>query len=200
MVDGRMTILVTGGAGTKGGICARALMDAGYDIMVYDNLSSGSAETVGSLDLRGSKGKLTAFINGDVRDREWTFSAIGSVGIEAVVHCATISSDDPGECHLTNIGGTINVLDAMRIHGIKGIVMPCIVRNAVHGSSIDMAYRILDDYEHAYGITSARILHHVTDNGMKCDMSLSDICVEAIGHLLSGGPTRTYGTMSQSHP
>ena len=191
-----MSILVTGGAGTKGNICARALMDAGYDVMIYDNLSSGNIASVESLDLRGSEGRLTAFINGDVRDREWTFSVIGSEGVDAVIHCATVSSDDPGECYLTNVGGTINVLDAMRINGIRNIIIPCIVRNDTQRSSMDVACRILDDYERAYGISSVRVLHCATHNHGKCGMSFSDTCVESVRHLLAGGPTRTYGDMS----
>ena len=195
MVDTGMTILVTGGAGTRGGICARALMDAGYDVMVYDNLSSGNISSIDSLGRRGSEGKLTAFVNGDVRDREWMSSVIGSDGIDGIVHCATVSSDDPGDCYLTNVGGVMNVLDAMRVHGIKNVVMPCMIGNDVQGSSIGMACRIMDDYDRSYGIRSVRILHYAKHNDMKCSMSLSDTCVESVRHLLAGGPTRTYGNM-----
>ena len=46
-----MSILVTGGAGYIGSCCARMLSDAGYDVIVVDNLSKGHKEAVGNLKL-----------------------------------------------------------------------------------------------------------------------------------------------------
>lgn len=176
----KMVILVTGGAGYIGSHCALALMDAGYDIVIYDNLETGHMKTVEALGKAGCKGRLVSFIKGDLRDREWTRMSLGSQQIDAVVHFAAFSQvaesmKDPGKYYLNNVCGTINLLDAMREYGIDKIVFSSTAATYgepeyvpideahpqdpinPYGSSKLMVERIMDDYSMAYGIRSVRL-------------------------------------------
>lgn len=175
-----MTILVTGGAGYIGSHCALALMEAGYDIAIYDNLSTGHMETVETLSKLNLEGRMTSFIQGDLCDREWTMQALGSQKFDAVVHFAAFSQvaesvKNPGKYYYNNVGGTINLLDAMRRNGTDKIVFSSTAatygepeytpidekhpQNPInpYGSSKLMVERIMDDYDAAYGLRSVRL-------------------------------------------
>ncbi|MBS7612407.1 SDR family oxidoreductase [Candidatus Bathyarchaeota archaeon] len=111
-----MKVLITGGAGFIGSHLADALIDMGYEVRVFDNLSVGSRK-----DLEG----LDAFIYGDVRDRDAVFEALR--GVDAVVHLASLTSVEesvrkPLEYHEVNVTGTLNVLDACVKAGVEKFV------------------------------------------------------------------------------
>lgn len=175
-----MTILVTGGAGYIGSHCALALMKAGYDIIIYDNLSTGHIETIETLSKLNLKGRMKSFIQGDLCNRDWTLESLGSQKFDAVVHFAAFSQvaesvKDPGKYYYNNVCGTINLLDAMRFNKVDKIVFSSTAatygepeytpidekhpQNPInpYGSSKLMVERIMDDYSAAYGIRSVRL-------------------------------------------
>jgi UDP-glucose 4-epimerase len=111
-----MKLLVTGGAGYIGSVVAAQLLAAGHDVLVLDDLSTGHPDAVP----RGA-----AFIQGTVRDR--AAAALQEHGIEAVLHFAASSLvgesvADPAKYWTNNLGGTLALLDAMRIAGTPRIV------------------------------------------------------------------------------
>jgi UDP-arabinose 4-epimerase len=113
----RKRVLVTGGAGYVGSHACKALAHAGYVPVVYDNLSRGHAWAVkwGSLE-RGdllSPARLAAVIQKHRPVAVMHFAALISVG-ESV--------DDPLRYYQNNVGGTINLLEAMRNNGVDRIV------------------------------------------------------------------------------
>ena len=63
-------ILVTGGAGYIGSHNVIALLDAGYDVVIFDNLELGHIETVQTLKSLDLKGKVVDFIQGDLKNFE----------------------------------------------------------------------------------------------------------------------------------
>lgn len=111
--------LVTGGAGFIGSNLARRLLREGHEVIVVDNLSTGSYENLVEVygDIR--------FVKGDIRDRE----LIGQLlrGVDYVFHQAALGSvprsvADPWVSNDNNVNGTLAVLLAARDAGVKRII------------------------------------------------------------------------------
>jgi UDP-glucose 4-epimerase len=104
-----MKILVVGGAGYIGSICAELLLDQGHEVAVFDNLSEGHRR---ALDPRAR------FIEGDLQDRQAIDSALAVAGPQAVMHFAASalvseSMRHPSKYFRNNISSGLNLLDAM---------------------------------------------------------------------------------------
>lgn len=113
-----MKILVVGGAGYIGSICAELLLDQGHEIAVFDNLSEGHH---GALDPRAR------FIEGGLEDRQAIDSALAVARPEAVMHFAanalvSESMRDPSKYFRNNISSGLNLLDAMVAAHVERIV------------------------------------------------------------------------------
>jgi UDP-glucose 4-epimerase len=118
MSDSRPT-LVTGGAGFIGSHLVDALLAQGRAVRVLDNLSMGK---LSNLDLTNP---LLQFIPGDVADAALVADAVA--GCSAVAHLAAVASvqasvDDPVATHQSNFIGTLNVCEAMRLHGVRRVL------------------------------------------------------------------------------
>jgi UDP-glucose 4-epimerase len=99
------------------------LLEAGYDVMVYDNLSNASVEAVRRVEK--ITGKPVEFVEGDIRDAKALESAMA--GYDAVIHFAGLkavgeSVEKPLEYYDNNVGGTVTLLKMMQKLGIKTIV------------------------------------------------------------------------------
>src|SRR4029079_1150185 len=111
-------ILITGGCGFIGCNLADALAKRGEKIVVFDNLSrAGVRENAQWLKLR--HGELVSITTGDVRDAISVIEAVR--GARAILHLAaqvavTGSLQDPVDDFEINARGTLNVLEAIRIH------------------------------------------------------------------------------------
>lgn len=118
-----MIIFVTGGAGYIGSHTCVELLQAGYDVVVYDNLSNSSAESLRRVE--SIAGKSLTFIEGDIRDETAVSEAMR--GCDAVIHFAGLkavgeSVAKPLEYYDNNVNGTLCLLRAMQINGIKTLV------------------------------------------------------------------------------
>jgi len=111
------TIMITGGAGFIGSHTARRLLDKGWSVIVYDNMSrTGSEFALGWLQSHPNAGNLT-FIEADVRD--YTALVEPSSRADVVLHAAgqtavTTSVANPRHDFEANALGTFNVLEAIR--------------------------------------------------------------------------------------
>ena len=91
-------ILVTGGAGYIGSHACVELLEAGYDVVVVDNLSNSSEESLRRV--REITGREPVFIKGDIRDREALDAIFTRYPVDAVIHFAiretppTLDADD----------------------------------------------------------------------------------------------------------
>ena len=110
-----MRLLVTGGAGYIGSVVAASLIEAGHDVTVLDDLSTGHADAVPA---------KASFVRGTLRDDA---ARVLSEGIDAVLHFAAKSLVGesvafPGRYWSNNLGGSLALLEAMRETGVRRIV------------------------------------------------------------------------------
>lgn len=118
-------ILITGGAGYIGSHTALELLEKGYEVVVYDNLSNSSEESLKRVEELA--GKSVKFYEGDVLDGKALADMFAAEKIDAVIHCAALkavgeSVRKPLEYYHNNITGTLTLMDAMRNAGVKNIV------------------------------------------------------------------------------
>jgi len=167
-------ILITGGAGFIGSNLADRLAGEGHRVRVYDALSrSGTERNLAWLQAR--HGDAIEFIHADIRDAERLTAAAADV--QAVFHLAaqvavTTSMADPREDHDINIGGTFNLLEALRKRG-EAVPLVFASTNKVYGDLSDLAFEREDDAYvpvdaavRAHGISEARPLDFHTPYGV----------------------------------
>ncbi len=116
-----MRVLVTGGAGFIGSHLVDRLVTEGYDVVVLDNLSSGSLNNIKSHIEAGS----IVFVNGDLKEKHVVEDVVQ--GIDVVFHFAAnpevrVSTTNPEVHFRENVVATFNLLEAMRIKNVKELV------------------------------------------------------------------------------
>ena len=121
-------ILVTGGAGFIGSNTVDLLVSKGYNVTVIDNLSTGKRENIN---------KKAKFIFSDILDVGNYINKIKN--IEGVIHCAAQISvvksvEDPANDAMTNVIGTLRLLEACRTNNIKKFVFAS-TGGAIYGSA-----------------------------------------------------------------
>ena len=113
-----MKILVVGGAGYIGSICAELLLDQGHEVGIFDNITEGHRRAV---DARA------AFIEGDLADRQKIEAAFSKTRPDAVMHFAASalvgeSMRDPSKYFRNNIANGLNLLDVLVATGVPRII------------------------------------------------------------------------------
>ena len=116
-------ILVTGGAGYIGSHCVLSLLEKGFSIAIFDNLSTGHIETINTLK---DYGKIS-FYQGDLQEKNSIKKVFEENNIDAVIHFAAFSQvgesvTNPQKYYQNNVVGTINLLDTMLENNVKKIV------------------------------------------------------------------------------
>ncbi len=120
-----MAILVTGGAGYIGSHTCVELLDAGYEVVVLDNLANSSMKSLERV--KALTGKDVTFFKGDILDREILNKVFAENKIESCIHFAGLkavgeSVAKPWEYYENNIAGTLTLVDVMRQNGCKNII------------------------------------------------------------------------------
>ena len=118
-------ILVTGGAGYIGSHTCVELLNAGYEVVVVDNLYNSNKKAIDRVE--EITGKKVTFYENDIRDRAKMDEIFDKEDIYAVIHFAGLkavgeSVAKPLEYYENNISGTISLCDCMRNHGVKNII------------------------------------------------------------------------------
>jgi UDP-glucose-4-epimerase GalE len=173
------TILVTGGAGYVGSHACKALAAAGHTPVVYDNLSRGHREFA----------RWGLLEEGDIADGARLDAVFARHRIDAVMHFAALayvgeSVEQPALYYRNNVGGTLELLEAMRRAGVKRLVfsstcatygvperMPItedLPQQPInpYGATKLMIERVLRDYDPAYGLRSVALRYF---NAAGCD-------------------------------
>jgi len=213
------TILVTGAAGFIGARTARLLMDQGCHVVGIDNMND-------YYDPRLKEYRLTllreerafTFIQGDVEDRPLLMDLFGKNGFEAVFNLAAragvrYSIENPHVYMSTNAQGTLNLLEAMRIHSVKKLViastsslyagqelpfvedLPVNTPISPYAASKKSAEVMAYTYHHLYGIDVSVVRYFtVYGPGGRPDMSV----FRFIKWIDDGVPVELFGDGSQS--
>ena len=118
-------IFVTGGAGYIGSHTCVELLNAGYDVTVFDNFSNSKDEALRRVERITQKSVHT--VQGDIRDKGTLQLALQSSGACAVIHFAGLKSvgesvASPLLYYDNNVVGTLRLLDAMQFCGVKTLV------------------------------------------------------------------------------
>jgi UDP-glucose 4-epimerase len=160
-----MKILVAGGAGYIGSHTAKELIKEGFEVVVFDNFSTGKKELLVGGEL----------FEGDLMDKEAIKKAFGGKNIEAVLHFASLiqvgeSYADPRKYYTHNLITSLNLLDVMLEAGVKNFVFSSSA--AVYGEPLQnpipeshplnpfnpygqtkfFVEKVIQDYERAYGL------------------------------------------------
>ena len=160
-----MKILVAGGAGYIGSHTAKELIKEGFEVVVFDNFSTGKKELLVGGEL----------IEGDLMDKEAIKKAFEEKNIEAVLHFASLiqvgeSYADPRKYYTHNLITSLNLLDVMLEKGVKYFVFSSSA--AVYGEPLQnpipeshplnpfnpygqtkfFVEKVIQDYERAYGL------------------------------------------------
>ncbi|PMB15541.1 UDP-glucose 4-epimerase GalE [Fischerella thermalis CCMEE 5282] len=170
MSPGKPTILVTGGAGYIGSHAVSALLQAGYEVLILDNLVYGHRDLV-------EKVLQVELVVGDTSDRALLDQLFQSLDIAAVMHFSAYayvgeSVTDPAKYYRNNVVGTLTLLEAMLAASVNKFVfsstcatygVPQIIpipenhpQNPInpYGATKLMVERILSDFDTAYGLKS----------------------------------------------
>ena len=147
-----MKIAVIGGAGYIGSHVTREFLDRGYEVVVFDNLSSGK---------RGNLFEEATFVEGDILDYNSLLKVLKD-GVDGLVHLAAFkaageSMEKPEKYSINNITGSINIMNAAAEAGVKRFVFSSSA--AVYG---EPEYLPIDEKhptnpENFYGFTKLEI-------------------------------------------
>lgn len=160
------TILVTGGTGFIGSHTCVELIQAGYDVVILDNLSNSKESCVDRIkEITGVKVK---FYKTDLLDLESTKRIFDENKIDSVIHFAGLkavgeSVEKPLEYYENNIGGTINLIKAMRDANCKSIVFSSSA--TVYGVNNKVPYteEMVTSATNPYGYTKVMIEQILND-------------------------------------
>ncbi len=119
------TILVTGGAGYIGSHTVLELLENGEDVVILDNLSNSSRESLRRVE--ALTGKSITFYKVDLMDKDMVAYVFAEHAFDAVIHFAGLkavgeSVTIPLAYYQNNIAGTLNLLEEMQRHGVKRLV------------------------------------------------------------------------------
>jgi UDP-glucose 4-epimerase len=118
-----MKYLITGGAGFIGSNLAQRLLKDQNEIIIVDNLSTGSKERAEALVAKGA-----TFLNLDISDRKNRFNLCEAMeGVDTIFHCAALarvqpSIENPQKYHKSNVDGTLNLLLSARDSKVRRLV------------------------------------------------------------------------------
>nr|WP_297872800.1 UDP-glucose 4-epimerase GalE [uncultured Blautia sp.] len=120
-----MAILVTGGAGYIGSHTVIELQNAGYDVVVLDNLSNSNPVSLERVEK--ITGKKVPFYKADILDRDALNEIFEKESIDSCIHFAGLkavgeSVARPWEYYENNIAGTLTLVDVMRKHNVKNMI------------------------------------------------------------------------------
>ncbi|NTS76890.1 UDP-glucose 4-epimerase GalE [Catenovulum sp. SM1970] len=119
------TILVTGGAGYIGSHTVLELLELDYQVIVLDNLSNASQESLNRVER--ITGKTVKFYQADILDKSALDEVFTAHNIDSVIHFAGLkavgeSTEIPLTYYHNNVTGTIYLCEAMAKHGVKNLV------------------------------------------------------------------------------
>ena len=163
-----MRILVTGGTGYIGSHTTLALLEAGHDVVVVDNLANSSEESLRRVqELTGRK---AAFHKVDLLDEVRLGEVFDAERVDAVIHFAGLkavgeSVDQPLHYYHNNVGGTLNLLRTMEAHNVRTIVFSSSATVYGNSDEVPLTEKMPLDATNPYGRTKEQIEDILSDLG-----------------------------------
>ncbi|WP_114560128.1 UDP-glucose 4-epimerase GalE [Desertihabitans aurantiacus] len=167
-----MDVLLTGGAGYIGSHTAVVLLEAGHRVVVLDDLSNASQESLRRVE--EITGRSLTFVRGDMLDQALVERVLREHGIDAVIHFAGKkavgeSTRVPLDYYSVNVAGTLSLLRAMQATDVRTIVFSSSA--TVYGELAVAPYleKMPRDAFNPYGRTKEHIEDILTDVGAADD-------------------------------
>lgn len=203
-----MKLLVFGGAGFIGGTTSQLLAQAGHEVVVFDDLSTGRRENVGTLKL----------IEADICDRPAVAEAVEEGGYDAVLHFAGKllvgeSVKHPHDYYRVNVLGSLNIIDSVAAAEIPIIfsssaavygepeVVPIVESAPTHptnpyGWSKLMVEQLLSSYVRSHGLrwVALRYFNAAGAHGSIGDHETAHLIPAALTALTTGEPVEVFGS------
>ncbi|MGQ9514438.1 MAG: SDR family oxidoreductase [Thermoproteota archaeon] len=178
-------ILVTGGAGFIGSHLVERLIENGYSVTVFDDLSTGSMHNLKELNNRFK------FLRGDVRDAKLVKKAVE--GKDAVFHMAAIVSielsvKEPSSVEEINVLGTLNLLKASAESGVGRFIYPSSC--SVYGEAKKLP---IDEESPTYPISPYGISKLAAENYCSIFMKIFGLETVSLRFFNIYGPRQTFG-------
>lgn len=149
-------LLVTGGAGYVGSVCTAVLVEAGHEVTVIDNLSTGNVDALP---------ESVRFVEGDVRDH--VHSVLGEGGFDGVLHFAARSlvgesMEVPEEYWNDNLITSLTLLEAMRENKVDSLVFSSTAATYGEPESVPITEDMPTKPTNPYGATKLSIDYAIT--------------------------------------
>lgn len=150
-----MKLLVTGGAGYVGGVCASVLLERGHEVVVIDDLSTGNRDAVpaGATFVEGDVARLAGEVLDPTFDGVMHFAARSLVG-ESVAR--------PGEYWQGNVTSSLALLDAMRAAGVDNLVFSSTAATYGEPEQVPITEDMPARPTNTYGATKLAIDHAIS--------------------------------------
>ncbi|WP_298087776.1 UDP-glucose 4-epimerase GalE [uncultured Corynebacterium sp.] len=156
-----MRLLVTGGAGYVGGVCAKVLLDEGHEVTVLDNLTTGDREGVpeGAVFVEGDVADLAGDVLAEAKRDDAAFDGVVHFAARSLVG---ESVTDPAEYWHGNVGTTLTLLDAMRATGTDNLVFSSTAATYGEPEQVPITEDMPAAPTNPYGASKLAIDHAIT--------------------------------------
>lgn len=165
-------ILVTGGAGYIGSHTCLELLQAGFELVVLDNLKNSKVESLTRVEK--ISGKSLTFVEGDIRDKKLLQSMFAEYSIDAVIHFAGLkavgeSAEQPLAYYDNNVSGTVVLAEVMEEYNCTNIVFSSSA--TVYGADAPVPYQetMTTSASNVYGRTKFMVEEVLKDACAKPD-------------------------------
>ncbi|MEX3513999.1 MULTISPECIES: UDP-glucose 4-epimerase GalE [unclassified Corynebacterium] len=164
-----MKLLVTGGAGYVGSVCAAVLIERGHDVTIIDDFSTGNREAVPA-QARLVEGRVD----------ELAQSVLSEGGFDGVVHFAARSLvgesvEVPNEYWHDNVGTALALLDAMRDNGVKNLVFSSTAATYGEPEQVPITEDAPTGPTNPYGATKLSIDYMITSYAKAFDLAATSL-------------------------
>lgn len=164
-----MKLLVTGGAGYVGSVCAAVLIERGHGVTIIDNLTTGNREALHP---------QARFVEGDVADK--ADEVLSEGGFDGVVHFAARSlvgesMDVPEEYWQDNVVTTLSLLEAMRRHDVGNLVFSSTAATYGEPEQVPITEDMPTAPTNTYGATKLSIDYIITSYAAAHDLAATSL-------------------------
>lgn len=175
-----MRILLTGGTGFIGSHTAVLLLEAGHQVVLYDNLSNSSTDCLQQIEKITQRTPI--FVQGDILDQTLLEQTLQQYKIDAVIHFAGLkavgeSTQKPIAYYTNNVSGTLSLLQAMKNQGVHTLIFSS--SSTVYGDPLHLPLTEdtpTQDATNPYG-QSKLFIEKILQDCSKADATLSVICL-----------------------